>query len=69
MNYGYVKVAASVPRVRVADCKFNVRDGLHLVGQVFAGMSGGAENHNFFTACMPLLAVCMYFIRQGMGAK
>ena len=23
MNYGYVKVAASVPRVRVADCKFN----------------------------------------------
>ena len=24
MNYGYVKVAAAVPRVRVADCKFNV---------------------------------------------
>ena len=23
MNYGYVKVAAAVPRVRVADCKFN----------------------------------------------
>lgn len=24
MNYGYVKVAAAVPRVHVADCKFNV---------------------------------------------
>lgn len=23
MNYGYVKVAAAVPRVKVADCKFN----------------------------------------------
>ncbi len=23
MNYGYVKVAAAIPRVRVADCKFN----------------------------------------------
>ena len=23
MNYGYVKVAAAVPRVHVADCKFN----------------------------------------------
>lgn len=25
MNYGYVKVAAAVPRVHVADCKFNAR--------------------------------------------
>ncbi|WP_373827885.1 NAD(+) synthase [Bacteroides heparinolyticus] len=24
MNYGYVKVAAAVPRVKVADCRFNV---------------------------------------------
>ena len=24
MNYGFVKVAAAVPRVKVADCKFNV---------------------------------------------
>ena len=23
MNYGFVKVAAAVPRVKVADCKFN----------------------------------------------
>ena len=23
MNYGYVKVAAAVPRIKVADCKFN----------------------------------------------
>lgn len=23
MNYGYVKVAAAVPRVKVADCRFN----------------------------------------------
>lgn len=26
MNYGYVKVAAAVPRVKVADCKFNARE-------------------------------------------
>ena len=25
-NYGYVKVAAAVPRVKVADCKFNARE-------------------------------------------
>ena len=25
MNYGYVKVAAAVPRVKVADCKFNAQ--------------------------------------------
>ena len=24
MNYGFVKVAAAVPHVKVADCKFNV---------------------------------------------
>ena len=23
MNYGFVKVAAAVPHVKVADCKFN----------------------------------------------
>lgn len=26
MNYGYVRVAAAVPRVKVADCKFNARE-------------------------------------------
>ena len=26
MNYGYVKVAAAVPRIKVADCKFNARE-------------------------------------------
>lgn len=26
MNYGYVKVAAAVPRVKVADCKFNAEE-------------------------------------------
>ena len=26
MNYGYVKVAAAVPRVKVADCKFNASE-------------------------------------------
>ncbi|WP_291528976.1 NAD(+) synthase [Bacteroides sp. UBA939] len=26
MNYGFVKVAASVPRVKVADCKFNAKE-------------------------------------------
>ena len=26
MNYGYVKVAAAVPRVKVADCKFNAME-------------------------------------------
>ena len=26
MNYGYVKVAAAVPRVKVADCKFNAAE-------------------------------------------
>ena len=23
MNYGFVKVAAAVPRVKIADCKYN----------------------------------------------
>lgn len=26
MNYGFVKVAAAVPHVKVADCKFNVEN-------------------------------------------
>ena len=25
MNYGFVKVAAAVPRVKIADCNFNAK--------------------------------------------
>ena len=26
MNYGFIKVASAVPRVKVADCAYNVRE-------------------------------------------
>jgi len=33
MNYGFVKVAAAVPHVKVADCKFNVKYNIYLCRQ------------------------------------
>ena len=47
MNYGYVKVAAAVPRVKVADCKFNASEiekeilfRHFLLDRIFIGGSG-----------------------------
>ena len=31
MNYGYVKVAAAVPRVKVADCAYNAEQAERLI--------------------------------------
>jgi NAD+ synthase (glutamine-hydrolysing) len=33
MNYGFVKVAAAIPRVRVADCKFNAEQIVNLMAK------------------------------------
>ena len=39
MNYGFVKVAAAVPHVKVADCKFNV--------ERIESRRKGSANHHF----------------------
>ena len=33
MKYGFVKVAAAIPKVRVADCNFNTQEPLTLISQ------------------------------------
>ena len=60
MNYGFVKVAAAVPHVKVADCKFNVEkiESLIAVAEgkgvqitirttTFAGRSRNGPDANF----------------------
>ena len=41
MNYGFVKVAAAVPRVKVADCKFNSE---RLEGLIAIAEGKGVQN-------------------------
>jgi len=52
MNYGFVKVAAAVPEVRVADTKYNVQQIESLVIQ--------AEGHGVEIICLPELALTGY---------
>lgn len=52
MNYGYVKVAAAVPRVKVADCKFNA-------GQIEKGIIT-AEGNGVQIIAFPELCVTGY---------
>ena len=40
MNYGYVKVAAAIPGVRVADCQYNA---LQIIQQMKEADSKGVE--------------------------
>ncbi|MBR0432934.1 MAG: NAD(+) synthase [Bacteroidaceae bacterium] len=52
MNYGFVKIAAAVPEVRVADPKFNVQQIENLVIQ--------AEGRGIEAICMPELSLTGY---------
>ncbi len=52
MNYGFVKVAAAVPEVRVADTKYNVQQIESLVIQ--------AEGHGVEIICLPELSLTSY---------
>ena len=52
MNYGFVKIAAAVPEVRVADPKFNVQQVENLVIQ--------AEGRGIEVICLPELSLTGY---------
>ena len=52
MNYGFVKVAAAVPEVKVADTKYNVQQIESLVIQ--------AEGHGVEIICLPELSLTGY---------
>lgn len=49
MNYGFVKVAAAVPRVKVADCKFNAEK---LENQILIAEGKGVEIITFPEMCI-----------------
>lgn len=48
-NLGFVKVAAAIPNVRVADCSYNVQQMLDLIAQ--------AEEQRAAVVCFPELSV------------
>ena len=52
MNYGYVKVAAAIPAVKVANCEYNVEQ---ILTQVYAACEQGVA-----VVCFPELAVTAY---------
>ena len=52
MKYGFVKVAAAVPHVRVADCKYNTEQIENLMAQ--------AEGQGVEVLCFPELSVTAY---------
>ena len=52
MKYGFVKVAAAVPHVRVADCKYNTEQIENLMAQ--------AEGQGVEVLCFPELCVTAY---------
>ena len=52
MKYGFVKVAAAVPRVKVADCNYNTEQIENLIAQ--------AEGHGVEVICFPELSVTSY---------
>lgn len=52
MKYGFVKVAAAVPRVKVADCNYNTEQIENLIAQ--------AEGQGVEVMCFPELSVTSY---------
>lgn len=52
MKYGFVKVAAAVPRVKVADCNYNTEQIENLIAQ--------AEGQGVEVICFPELSVTSY---------
>jgi NAD+ synthase (glutamine-hydrolysing) len=52
MNYGFVKVAAAIPTVKVADCNFNVQEIESLMAQ--------AEGQGVEIVCFPELCITSY---------
>jgi NAD+ synthase (glutamine-hydrolysing) len=51
-NHGFYKVAAAIPEVRVADCRFNVGEIKKLLAE--------AENQSVQTVCFPELSITAY---------
>lgn len=52
MNHGFVKVASAIPRVRVADCTYNVEQIEELIIK--------AEGHGVEIICLPELSLTSY---------
>lgn len=52
MNYGYVRVAAAVPRLRVADCEYNADNIINIIHK--------AENLNVQFIVFPELSITAY---------
>ncbi|MGI6776923.1 MAG: NAD(+) synthase [Acetivibrionales bacterium] len=52
MNYGFVRVAAAVPRLRVADCKYNAQNIIDLINK--------AEEHSVQFVVFPELSITSY---------
>jgi NAD+ synthase (glutamine-hydrolysing) len=52
MSYGFIRVAAAVPSLRVADCAFNVEQMLPLIAE--------AENNNVDVILFPELGITSY---------
>lgn len=61
MNLGFVKVAAAIPRVKVADCSFNVKQIEGLIRQ--------AELNNAQFVCFPELSVTGYTCMDLFGQQ
>ena len=55
MNYGYVKVAAAVPRVKVADCKFNAGE---IEKEIIIAEGKGVQIIAFPKLCHKVYLIC-----------
>ena len=61
MNYGYVKVAAAVPRVRVADCRFNAEQ---IEKEIIAADEKGVQIVAFPELCITGYSCADLFAQQ-----
>ena len=59
MNYGYVKVAAAVPRVKVADCKFNAGQ---IEKEIIIADGKGVQIIAFPELCIPDIHVLTFLL-------
>ena len=61
MNYGFVKVAAAVPPVRVADCEYNTQQITELISR--------AEADGVEVVCFPELCITSYTCQDLFGSQ
>lgn len=61
MNYGFVKVAAAVPAVRVADCEYNTQQITELISR--------AEADGVEVVCFPELCITSYTCQDLFGSQ